>query len=112
MVGFTPPSTPRQISPSPSAECVHPQAGSSSDPLHIPDSLHRNLVVRFANFFRRHFDRTLLGFLAFKLALLVLYTMPVSYFFGAKRAFLQWASRAPLFRLYIRSLPFTSLGLV
>lgn len=42
-----------------------------------------------------------MGFLGYKLCLLVLYTMPISYGFGIKLLFLKWASRAHLFRLYL-----------
>ena len=60
----------------------------------------------------KNMDMLLVGFLGYKLGLLVLYTMPISYGFGTKLLFLKWASRANLFRLYLRLSPFICLGLV
>ncbi|CAE8633645.1 unnamed protein product, partial [Polarella glacialis] len=58
----------------------------------------------------RHTDSVLVGLLGYKLALLVLYTMPISYGFGVKRVFLKWASRAKLFRVYLQLAPFVGLA--
>lgn len=63
-------------------------------------------------FLLKNMDTILVGFLGYKLLLLVLYTMPITYGFGIKTAFLKWASKAHLFRLYLRSAPFVCLGIV
>lgn len=63
-------------------------------------------------FLLKHMDTVLVGFLGYKLVLLVLYTMPITYGFGIKNAFLKWASKAHLFRLYLRSAPFACIGIV
>lgn len=52
-------------------------------------------------FLLKHMDTVLVGFLGYKLVLLVLYTMPITYGFGIKTAFLKWASKAHLFRVWI-----------
>lgn len=67
---------------------------------------------RLLRFLLKHMDSILVGFLGYKLFLLVLYTMPISYGFGLKHAFLKWASKAHLFRLYLRSAPFICVGIV
>lgn len=67
---------------------------------------------RIANFLKRHMDQALISFLTYKILLLMLYTMPVSYGFGAKRSFLKWASKARIFRLWLLVAPVSGLGLV
>ena len=66
----------------------------------------------FFKFLLKHMDSALVGFLGYKLILLVLYTMPISYGFGIKNAFLKWASKAHVFRLYLRAAPFVCLGII
>lgn len=67
---------------------------------------------RIAAFLVNHLDEVLLSVLGYKLAMLVLYTMPISYGFGIKRLFLRWASRATTFRLYLQVAPALGFALV
>eukprot|EP00927_Polykrikos_kofoidii_P023532 TRINITY_DN21651_c0_g1_i1.p1 TRINITY_DN21651_c0_g1~~TRINITY_DN21651_c0_g1_i1.p1 ORF type:complete len:565 (-),score=87.11 TRINITY_DN21651_c0_g1_i1:136-1806(-) len=67
---------------------------------------------RMAAYISERLDFALMTLLGYKLALLVMYTMPSEWFFGIKRRFLRWASRAALFRMYLRFAPFLSVGIV
>mmetsp|Transcript_64189 Transcript_64189/g.139631 ORF Transcript_64189/g.139631 Transcript_64189/m.139631 type:complete len:560 (-) Transcript_64189:96-1775(-) len=69
-------------------------------------------VERFVTAATKHLDDVLIFLVGYKVALLVLYTMPGEYFFGAKRRFLRWASRATLFRMYLRLAPAIGFGIV
>mmetsp|Transcript_137581 Transcript_137581/g.325854 ORF Transcript_137581/g.325854 Transcript_137581/m.325854 type:complete len:569 (+) Transcript_137581:21-1727(+) len=85
------------------------QPSQPSQPCLHPDENRRDRIFQFIN---KNMDMLLVGFLGYKLGLLVLYTMPMSYGFGIKALFLKWASRANLFRLYLRLSPLVCLGLV
>lgn len=79
----------------------------------VPSTFGRpSLLARAIDALSGHLDAALLVFLGYKLALLVLYTMPIEYGFGVKRHFLKWASRAAVFRMYLRLVPIGSLSLI
>mmetsp|Transcript_68229 Transcript_68229/g.159949 ORF Transcript_68229/g.159949 Transcript_68229/m.159949 type:complete len:567 (-) Transcript_68229:95-1795(-) len=86
------------------------QPSEPSQPNLYPEANHRS--DRIFQVINKNMDLLLVGFLGYKLGLLVLYTMPISYGFGIKVLFLKWASRANLFRLYLRLSPLICLGLV
>eukprot|EP00929_Paragymnodinium_shiwhaense_P084980 TRINITY_DN4546_c0_g2_i1.p1 TRINITY_DN4546_c0_g2~~TRINITY_DN4546_c0_g2_i1.p1 ORF type:complete len:552 (-),score=107.98 TRINITY_DN4546_c0_g2_i1:153-1808(-) len=86
--------------------------GPSSDTSsfqHESSALPMTLMVRIAEMCKRRMDSILLSFLAYKLTVLVAYSIPLSYGFGVKRLFLNWASRAATFRLWLRIAPLFSL---
>uniref|UniRef100_A0A7S1FHX8 Phospholipid/glycerol acyltransferase domain-containing protein n=1 Tax=Noctiluca scintillans TaxID=2966 RepID=A0A7S1FHX8_NOCSC len=67
---------------------------------------------RLAMFGEHYLEKVLMTLLGYKLLILVLFTMPSTYYFGIKRRFLRWASRASLFRLYLQFMPVVGCMLV
>ena len=56
-------------------------------------------------------EKVYLAFLAHKIGLLLIFSMPVEYFFGLKTYIFEWASYSLLLRLYIRFLAPTGTAL-
>ena len=100
------------LEPSRQVQQVHVAEGQSEPSEPSQPTLSPERHDRIFQFINNNMDMLLVGFLGYKLGLLVLYTMPISYGFGTKVLFLKWASRANLFRLYLRLSPFICLGLV
>ena len=92
--------------------CESQSVGPPPEPPPLSLSPRMSRGERIFQVIENHMDMFLVSFLGYKLSLLVLYTMPISYGFGAKLLFLKWASRANSFRLYLRLSPFICLGLV
>lgn len=74
--------------------------------------LPKGMLAHTARYVEKRLDTWLMTFLGYKLCLLLLYTMPIKYGFGVKRKFLFWASKATLFRVYLRFVPIITFGLV
>lgn len=95
-----------------SANSIELNVDLPSDQSHCNDPVKVSGRERLLGFLVNHMDSILAGFLGYKLLLLVLYTMPITYGFGMKTAFLKWASKAHLFRVSFRAGPLLCLGMV